>query len=276
MEAPSREGDSVAWDCRGITVVRSCCAVRCETAPVKSGRGESSRRDGIAAVVFDLYITLTDFEAERRRPEFAIALAGELGVAPEAFLELMRLTFDERASGVMGDIRSTLLELARRLNAEPSDTAVNRAVARRRQQELHISTPRKGSIAVLRDLRARGYKVGLISDCTPELIDLWTELPYDDVIDAAVFSCELGCRKPAAALYEELARRIGVPPAQCLYVGDGSSGELTGAARVGMFPVMIDTPFASDFRYDAEPEWHGAVISDLADVIPLLAAQAEH
>lgn len=128
---------------------------------------------------------------------------------------------------------------------------------------------------VLGRVRSLGYRVGLISDCTPELPDLWALLPYGEVLDATVFSCELGYRKPAAALYQELARRLDVSPPQCLYVGDGSSGELRGAEETGMVAVMVRTPFADDFRYDAESDWQGPTIEDLTQVLPLLSHPGE-
>lgn len=62
------------------------------------------------AVVFDLYITLTDFDAERKRPAFAAALADALGVDPDAFAVALRASFKQRATGSMGDVRA----LARR------------------------------------------------------------------------------------------------------------------------------------------------------------------
>jgi putative hydrolase of the HAD superfamily len=35
---------------------------------------------------------------------------------------------------------------------------------------------------------------------------------------------------------------LGIAPEDCLYVGDGDSNELTGAAGVGMHPVLINVP----------------------------------
>ncbi len=226
-------------------------------------------------MVFDLYITLTDFEAERRRPALGAELASSLGVDPDRLVALMRSTFDERALGAMGDIRSTMAELARRLGAAPDEASLRRAVAMRREHELYISRPRAGVLEVMRRIRGLGYKLAVLSDCTPELRELWPVLPYDSIVDAAVFSCELGCRKPAVVLYREVARQLGVPAAECLYVGDGSSGELTGAAAAGMAAVMLRTPFGEDFRYDAETKWQGLTVGDLAEVIPLLVPRPQ-
>jgi len=228
------------------------------------------------AVIFDLYITLTDFEAERQRPAFTATLADTLGVDPDAFATLMRASFERRASGSMGDARATFMELVNELGVTPEPAALDRAITLRREQELHVTRPRHGVLDVLGMVRALGWRVGLLSDCTPELGDLWPHLPYTAVVDATVFSFELGHRKPAAILYSKIAARLGVEPEQCVYVGDGSSGELAGAEAAGMTPVMLKTPFDHRFRYDPEPHWSGLSIDTLEHLIPLLTDLQTH
>lgn len=226
------------------------------------------------AVVFDLFITLTDFDAERRRPSFTAELAAALGVEPTAFASLMRSTFTERATGALGDGRATLGALARRLGASPSRERLDHAVALRLQHEKVVLTPRSGVLDVLGDLRTRGYLIGVLTDCTPELPPLWPSLPYAAVSDAVTFSCAIGARKPDPALYRDIASKLGVDARDCVYVGDGSSGELTGAAGVGMEAVLLVTPFGDDFRYDPEPDWAGDSLTSLEDLPTFLDTMA--
>lgn len=223
--------------------------------------------------MFDLFITLTDFDAERRRPSFTAELAAALGVEPLAFASLMRSTFTERSSGEFGDQRATLGALAMRLEASPSRKQLDHAVALRLQHEKVVLTPR-GVLDVLGDLRSRGYLIGVLTDCTPELPPLWPSLPYAAVTDAVTFSCAIGARKPDPALYRGIASKLGVDARDCLYVGDGSSGELTGAVGVGMDAVLLVTPFGEDFRYDPEPDWAGASLTSLEDLPTFLDKMA--
>ena len=109
-------------------------------------------------------------------------------------------------------------------------------------------------------------------DCTSEVVELWPSLPYAAVVDAVTFSCEIGRRKPDPAGYRDIARKLGVAPEACVYVGDGSSSELTGAAQVGMTPVLIETPVGADVRYDAESGWSGRIVTELDELHRLLAA----
>jgi hypothetical protein len=55
-----------------------------------------------------------------------------------------------------------------------------------------------------------------------------------------------------------------------LYVGDGSSAELSGAAAAGLRPVLLRVPEEDDFRYDEEPDWVDDTIEDLGQVLTLL------
>ena len=85
-------------------------------------------------------------------------------------------------------------------------------------------------------------------------------------MDAVTFSCEVGQRKPHPAGYRDISRKLGVAPEECLYVGDGSSAELSGATSAGMTAVLLETPFGTDFPYDAESRWTGRSVSDLHQV----------
>lgn len=81
--------------------------------------------------------------------------------------------------------------------------------------------------------------VGLISMCGPDTPALWRSTSLSRFVDVEVFSCEVGLRKPHPEIYRYASDRLGVDPSRCLYVGDGAYGELSGAAAVGMDPVLI-------------------------------------
>ena len=70
------------------------------------------------------------------------------------------------------------------------------------------------------------------------------------------------------------ADELGVKLGDCLYIGDGSSKELTGAAAAGMNPVLVRHPEEDNpgvHRVDSEgSEWDGPVISSLYEVLELI------
>lgn len=153
----------------------------------------------IRAVVFDLFITLTDWEAERRRPRFMDDLAAAIGADPLEFTSLMRTTFTERVAGEMGDARATFSALAARLGCDVSPEKLDRVIALRHEQSRLTLAPRAGVMDVIGELRSAGYAIGVLTDCTAETPALWPSLPYAAVVDAVTFSCEVGHRKPHPA-----------------------------------------------------------------------------
>jgi FMN phosphatase YigB (HAD superfamily) len=64
---------------------------------------------------------------------------------------------------------------------------------------------------------------------------------YTPYFKSVVLSSVLGIRKPAPAIYLEAAKRAGVEPGCCVYVGDNLDRDVTGtrAAGFGMVVIMI-------------------------------------
>jgi len=65
---------------------------------------------------------------------------------------------------------------------------------------------------------------------------------------------------------------MGVQARRCLYVGDGSSQELSGAQRAGMCAVLVrcDHDDSYDVQHLDVVEWQGPAIMTLGDVVPLV------
>ena len=125
---------------------------------------------------------------------------------------------------------------------------------------------------MLAQLRARGLKIGVLSDCTDEIPILWPASAYADLVEAAVFSCVLGVRKPDQRTYAAVLAKLRVEADHCLYVGDGGSSELSGARTAGLRPVLLKVVGEDHFRYDAELDWGGETVGSLAEVLSLVDA----
>ncbi|WP_426446481.1 HAD family hydrolase [Paenibacillus sp. S-38] len=87
---------------------------------------------------------------------------------------------------------------------------------------------------LLRQLKVRGLRIGLISNCTEEEVTAWGGCGLASYFDTVVFSYETGLAKPDPKIYELGCSRLGVRPEDCLFVGDGGSKELEGAGAAGM------------------------------------------
>lgn len=87
---------------------------------------------------------------------------------------------------------------------------------------------------MLRQLRARDFRLGLISNCSVEEVTAWESSALAPMFDEVVFSYQVGHIKPEPEIYLHACRRLGASPARAVFVGDGGSDELRGAADVGM------------------------------------------
>jgi putative hydrolase of the HAD superfamily len=101
----------------------------------------------------------------------------------------------------------------------------------------------EGGREVLEELKRRGYTLGIISNLIgtreiPEWLEAENYKPY---FSSVVLSSELGIRKPSPEIYTDAARRAGVEPARCAYIGDNLKRDVTGtrSAGFGMIVIMI-------------------------------------
>jgi HAD superfamily hydrolase (TIGR01549 family) len=100
-----------------------------------------------------------------------------------------------------------------------------------------------GGKEVVIELHRRGYTLGIISNLigTREIPDWMDADGFTPYFKSVVLSSVYGKRKPDPAIYQEAARRAGVNPARCVYVGDNLKRDITGtrAAGFGMVIIMI-------------------------------------
>jgi putative hydrolase of the HAD superfamily len=225
------------------------------------------------AVIFDLFGTLIE---NFSRSEYAAVfkeMADILSVPADEFLDAWAATFDQRATGVFPTTGDAIKSCAIKFNPRVTDTQIERAARIRTDYTRRSIIPREGAIEVLSYLKgAEGYRTGLISDCTCEIPNVWGSTPFASLFNVTVFSCVAGIKKPDPRIYNIAMERLGVKARDCLYIGDGSSRELTGALKVGMHPVLIRDPNESDDTHfiDREEDWRGAEISSLREVMGLL------
>src|SRR4029078_3063135 len=94
--------------------------------------------------------------------------------------------------------------------------------------------PRVAAIETLPELRARGFRLGLISMCAPDTPPMWEASAFRGLVDVEVFSSVVGLRKPNPALYRYACDALGVEPDDCIYCGAGASRALPGGTAFGM------------------------------------------
>jgi len=164
------------------------------------------------AVIFDIFGTLVDIFSLEEYRVFLDDLCAVLGVSPEAFMSRWDETADERALGRV-PVAEQLRALCRELGADVTPAQLEQAVEVRVDFVRGALEPRADAVETLTRLKAAGHKIGVISDCSEEVVVAWPDTPLAPLVDEAVLSAAVGLKKPDRRVYELACERLGVEPA---------------------------------------------------------------
>jgi len=101
-----------------------------------------------------------------------------------------------------------------------------------------------GALELLEALRARGYRLGVISNTVGEpgafLRPVIASMELDRFVETFVFSDELPWTKPAPEIFRVALSQLSADPSSAVHVGDGWS-DLEGARRTGYRGAILFT-----------------------------------
>ena len=91
----------------------------------------------------------------------------------------------------------------------------------------------------IRDLRAAGYRLGMLTNNVAEWREAWrSTIPVAELFDDVVDSSEVGICKPDARIYHLACERLGVEPAHAVFLDD-TERNVDGARAVGMRAILV-------------------------------------
>lgn len=129
-----------------------------------------------------------------------------------------------------------------------------------------------GAIDLLRSLRDRGVKLGIVtnglSETHREKIAL---LRISEYFDAIFLSDEVGMVKPDPLLFAHACRTLGGAPARSAMVGDRYDRDIRGACEAGLFTVWLNVRHEGLPPGAAPPD---ATCTTIAEVGRILLAPA--
>jgi putative hydrolase of the HAD superfamily len=127
--------------------------------------------------------------------------------------------------------------------------------------------------ALLESLRRRGLKLGVVSNALdpPSLLhrDL-ADAGVAERVDFAVFSSEVGRRKPDPAIFLRALEALRVEPAAAVFVGDRLYEDVRGASEVGMRTVQAMWFRADEHPGGGEPDYTAFTQMDVLNVVSRL------
>ncbi len=137
--------------------------------------------------------------------------------------------------------------------------------------------PKPDTEDVLRELSARGYKLGLISNTmsTLDIPAFVRDSGWNEYLGVVVLSAYERVRKPAPDLFLKAASSFNLEPDACAYVGNKFSKDIIGCKRAGFALGILlrnpKKPAADDIRNDFSPD---IVVDSLTDLLSVFPASA--
>ncbi len=212
-------------------------------------------------VLLDLYYTLLAPDPDHH--VWNQASANLLGIELSALEAASAPSFNDRMIGVLQTPEEVIDQLLVRLERTVSPAIYDQLV-HNRWQYFHGLRLYLDVRPALTALRERGHRLGLVTNCSAETSVALERLELEQYFDALALSCEVGAAKPDPAIYQAAIDQLNIDPRTAVYVGDGDTQELEGAAAFGMTTVLVRRPIGP--QRDVQADYTVSALTDLLDL----------
>ena len=227
----------------------------------------------LKAVIFDMFETLITHFASPLY--FGPQIAEDAGIGIQNFRKYWDVTGDDRTLGKM--TLEEALTIAFKGNGCYSEELLERIVAKRIATKKEcFNHLHEEIIPMLKGLKEAGFKIGLISNCFSEEVNVIKESVIYRFFDAAMFSWEQGVKKPDPVIFERCMMALGVTPEECVYVGDGGANELERSRELGMETYQAAWYFTENAFPPTGRNDEFSVLSHPLELLEYLACEKSH
>ena len=98
----------------------------------------------------------------------------------------------------------------------------------------------QGTDDVLRELKRRGYRLGVISNADGTVERLLDDMGLLGHFEFVIDSTSVGVEKPDPRIFRMALERMGIEPHEAVYVGDVYEIDVAGARAAGIRAFLID------------------------------------
>jgi HAD superfamily hydrolase (TIGR01509 family) len=196
----------------------------------------------VRAVLIDLYDTLawTDW------PTMRAELEERFGISEMELLRAFTTTREARSIGAYGSAEGDLAAVLEAAGVQPDTDLVHELNASRAralaENGVHLWDD---SIPTLRELRRRGIRTAVVSNCDHATRPIVDDLGLEREVDAIMLSFEVGAAKPDPGIYRAALDALGARPEEAVFVDD-QAAYCEGAEALGIRSFLI-------VREDADP-----------------------
>ncbi len=127
------------------------------------------------------------------------------------------------------------------------------------------------TLGVLKELKGRGFELGIISNFDSRLFNVLRGLGLSDSFDTVTISSLAHAAKPAAEIFRRALEKHAADPEEAVHVGDSVRDDVEGACSAGLTAVLLDR----NRDRGGQPVGSGRsgrTIASLEDLLPLLSS----
>jgi HAD superfamily hydrolase (TIGR01509 family) len=165
-------------------------------------------------------------------------LADELEVSSADVGRAFDVTRPARSVGAYEDATADLSAVVHEVRANVAPERIERL---RRLERTIIGEGLRlydDSLPVLRELRSRGVRTALVSNCSHDTRPAVDRFSLNQEFDAVILSFEVGARKPQPAIYQVALERLEATTDGAVFVDD-QPAYCDGAAAIGIETLLI-------------------------------------
>ncbi|MCX8094293.1 MAG: HAD family hydrolase [Candidatus Goldbacteria bacterium] len=120
-------------------------------------------------------------------------------------------------------------------------------------------------------LKKKGFKLGIISNASPEAENILKRTGIYDIFDSIIISEKVGFEKPDVNIYKKALKTINVLPEETIFVGDNFIADIKGAIKANITPVWLRRKSKNnEFSYDGNTTAKVFKIKDISGLIKLI------
>ena len=106
-------------------------------------------------------------------------------------------------------------------------------------QAISLQEEVEPTVELIKELKAKGYKLYVLSNMSKEYIEYLRKLPVFEYFDYQAVSCEQHLGKPDHKFYEYLLSHCNLVPSETIFIDDRKDN-VEVAAELGIVPVHFD------------------------------------
>lgn len=145
------------------------------------------------------------------------------------------------------------------------------AIVAYRKVQASYHKPYKGIFTVLEKLKARDYRLAILSDAPA--LKAWlrlTEMGIQNYFDVVVTFSDTRKRKPHELPFKAVLRKLHLRPEEILFVGDQPQRDIKGAKSMGMKTALAMYGLQSGYKKYLKKNEPDYVLNDIRDILKIV------